>query len=300
VPAEVDAAVPEQRILEQSMRLTGGAVTGWAACRMHSAAFFDGLRRDGITPVPVPLNCGPLHQIRRVPGDDLHRDILLDEETTLVQGVRCTAVDRATFDAMRFAANLREAVVAMDMVAAAGLTSVARMREYVEPHRAWTGVPQCRDALALADEGSRSPQESRLRLVWILDAARPAPLVNRPVFDLTGQLLGYPDLLDPDAGVVGENDGEDHRTAVRQSSDVGREARFRDHHLEVLRVTGPDQRDRSQVIDPIDSAFRRSRRVPPGERTWTLVPPPWWPRVPSLDERLAQRDGSGIVLDAAS
>ena len=68
VPAMVDAGVPEQRILEQSMRLTGGAVTGWASCRLHGAAFFDGLRRDGRTLIPVPLNCGPLHQIRRLPG----------------------------------------------------------------------------------------------------------------------------------------------------------------------------------------------------------------------------------------
>lgn len=160
------------------------------------------------------------------------------------------------------------------------------MTEYVARHQAWTGVPQCRDALALADEGSRSPQEVRLRLVWVIDAARPAPLVNRPVFDLTGRLLGYPDLFDPEAGVVGEYDGEDHRGAARHSSDVGREARFRDHLLEVFRVTGPDMRDRSLVVDRIDSAFRRARQVPPGRRTWTLQPPPWWPKELSLDEQL--------------
>jgi hypothetical protein len=46
VPASVDGTLPEQRILEQSMRLrSGGAVTGWASCRMHGGAFFDGLRR---------------------------------------------------------------------------------------------------------------------------------------------------------------------------------------------------------------------------------------------------------------
>lgn len=287
VPSWVDERVPEQRILEQSMRLTGGAVTGWASCRMHSAAFFDGLGRDGQTLLPVPLNCGPLHQIRRLPGDAILRSILLPREIVEVQGVPCTVVDRATFDAMRFAHNVREAVVAVEMMAAAVLTSLARMSAYLVPHQAWTGVQQCRDALALADEGSRSPQESRLRLVWILDARRPRPLVNRPVFDRSGQLLGYPDLLDPEAGVVGEYDGEDHRDAVRHSSDVGREARFRDHELEVFRVTGPDMRDSSLLVDRITSAYRRAKRVPPHRRTWTLEPPAWWRRVPSLDERLA-------------
>jgi hypothetical protein len=243
---------------------------------MHRAAFFDGLRRDGRTPVPVPLNCGPLHQIRRLPGDDLLRDILLDDEIVLVDGVPCTSVLRATFDAMRFATSTREAVVALDMTAAASLVSLQRMREYVDAHPAWTGVPRAREAVALGDELSRSPQETRLRLVWQLDARRPRPVVNPPLFDLDGRLLGYPDLLDPVAGVVGEYDGEDHRDALRHSADVDREARFRDHDLEVFRVTGPDMSQALRVTNRIHAAYARARRVPPGRRTWTLVPPPHW------------------------
>ena len=290
VPAWVDAEVPEQRILEQSMRLTGGAVTGWASCRMHGAAFFDGLRRDGRTPLPVPLNCGPLHQIRRRPGDDLIRDHLVDDEIVIVCDVPCTVDDRATFDAMRFARDVREAVVALDMMAAARRTSPRRMQDYVDRHPAWTGVQQVRDAIVLADDGSRSPQETRFRLVWQLDAGLPRPLVNRPVFDLRGRLLGYPDLLDPVAGIVGEYDGADHRGASQHSSDVDREAGFRDHELEVVRVTGPDLRDVSRVTDRIQSSYRRAKHVPPERRTWTLHPPPWWTREATLDEILVARD----------
>jgi hypothetical protein len=290
VPSWVDATVPEQRILEQAVRLTGGAVTGWAACRLHGAAFFDGLRRDGRTLVPVPLNCGPLHQIRRQPGDDLRRDMLYDDEIVCIRGIPCTTPERATFDAVRYARDVREGVVALDMMAAARLTSVRRMTEYTGPHQAWTGVQQVRDALLLADELSRSPQESRLRLVWQVDAGRPRPLVNVPLFDLRGRLLGYPDLLDPDAGVVAEYDGEDHRDAVRHSSDVGREMVFRDHGLEVLRVTGPDLRDVPLVTDRIHSAYRRARWTPADSRTWTLQTPAWWPQTPGLDELLDQRD----------
>lgn len=290
VPVGTDSTVPEQRILEQGIRLTGGATTGWASCRMNGAAFFDGLRRDGRTPVPVPLNCGPLHQIRKMPGDDLIRDLIRPREIVVIGGVPCTVVLRATFDAMRYSRSVREAVVALDMMAAAKKVSPRRMALYLAAKQAWEGIQRCRDAVPLADEHSKSPQESRLRLVWVLDALRPRPLVNPPLFDLQGRLLGYPDLFDPEAGVVGEYDGEDHRDVTQHSSDVDREARFRDHDLEVFRVTGPDLRKVEPVVQRIHSAYRRAKRVPPERRTWTLTPPSWWPQPESLDELLDRCD----------
>lgn len=291
VPADTDSTVPEQRILEQSMRLrAGGAVTGWGGCRMHHAAFFDGLRRDGRTLIPVPLNCGPLHQIRKLPGDDLIRDLIRPWEIVLIAGVPCTVALRATFDAMRYARSVRGAVVALDMMAAAKRVSPRRMALYLSAKQGWEGIQQCRDAVPLADEHSRSPQESRLRLVWVLDALRPRPLVNPPLFDLNGRLLGYPDLIDPVAGVVGEYDGEDHRDVAQHSSDVDREGRFRDHGLEVFRVTGPDLRKVEPVVERIHSSYRRVKRVPPERRTWTLTPPPWWSPPESLDELLNRVD----------
>lgn len=53
VPATVDPVLVEQRIVEASAR--GGVVTAWAALRLHGGGFFDGLARDGRTPLPVPL-----------------------------------------------------------------------------------------------------------------------------------------------------------------------------------------------------------------------------------------------------
>jgi hypothetical protein len=184
------------------------------------------------------------------------------------------------------------------MMAAAGLTSIGPVSPYVEHHPAWTGVQQCRDALPLADELSRSPQETRLRLIWQLDARRPRPLVNPPVFDLEGTLLGYPDLLDVEAGVVGEYDGEDHRSALRHSSDVTREGLFRDHGLELFRVTGPDMRDPSLVVDRIHAAYRRAAAR--HDRSWTLDRPAWWPPSTSLDERLSLRESDPRNLRPAS
>ena len=74
-------------------------------------------------------------------------------------GIPCVRELRALFDAMRFASDRREAVAAMDMMAAALLVSIARMRGYVATHPGWRGVPQVSAALELASERSKSPNE---------------------------------------------------------------------------------------------------------------------------------------------
>lgn len=56
-----------------------------------------------------------------------------------------------------------------------------------------------------------------MRLIWVLDAILPPPSVNSPIYDLTGRLLGIADLLDLQAGVVGEFDGAEHRGARRHT-----------------------------------------------------------------------------------
>lgn len=286
VPDWVDDSRPEQRIMEQSVRLPfSGAVTGWAGCRLHGANFFDGLLTDGQTKIPVPLAIG-LGNIRRDDSISVSRDRLDPDEVRILHGIPCTVPARSLFDAMRWATGLREAAVNMDMMAAARVISIRRMTDYSQEHAGWQGVEQVGEALTLASERSRSPNETRVRLIWVLDAGLPPPLVNRPVFNLAGQLLGIADLLDVDAGVVGEFDGADHRSAHRHSSDVGREDGFRRHGLEVFRVTGPDIPHVSRVVDRMHGARSRAKWLPPAERRWTIEPPPWWRREPSLDELL--------------
>lgn len=291
VPSTVDPDLPEQRILEQAMRLPeDGAVTGWASCRMHGASFFDGLGRDGRTRLPVPLAVGPIAQVRALPGSVVMRDQLVSAEVATVQDVPCTRRGRALFDAMRTAADTREATVSMDMMAAAGLVSVEQMRTYLPQRSGWKGVGRVRAALDLADENSRSPSETRMRLVWQLDAGLPRPLVNQPVWDLAGRLLGYADLLDPVAGVVGEYDGADHRSARRHSQDVAREHRFRDVGLEFFKVTGPDMARVDMLVHRMLETRGRARWLPSQTRRWTLHPPPDWELEPSLEEQFAYRE----------
>lgn len=290
VPSTVDSTVPEQRILEQSVRLpAGGAVTGWAGLRMRRAGFFDGLAPDGRTQFPVPLAVGRGSKIR---GDDkvaLSREPLEHVRVELIRGVPCVEVSRSLFDEMRRLRDLREAVVAMDMAAAALLTSIRRMREFWKGHRSWRRASLVAQALDLASEDSRSPQETRVRLIWVLDACLPVPLVNQPIWDLDGNLLGIADLLDEEAGLVVEFDGADHRSATRHTRDVQRQYGFERHGLQVVRVTGLDVPQRARVRDRILFHRERALWLPPERRTWTLLAPPGREPDQTLDEYLEER-----------
>ena len=62
---------------------------------------------------------------------------------------------------------------------------------YVAAHPGWLGVPLARAALELADEHSRSPAETRMRLIWTQHAGLPRPLVNCEVFSRTAGCSGW-------------------------------------------------------------------------------------------------------------
>lgn len=277
VPSYVDAHRPEQRIIEASVLLPpGSAITGWASARLHGATFLDGLLPDGRTEIPVQFAVPPRGKVRRHDGIHPVRSALDPSEIVIVQGVPCTIPERAAFDAMRTAPDVREATVSVDMMMAALLTSIRRVRRYVDARPGWESVAMARAALDLADEDSRSPNETRMRQIWVLDAKLPRPLVNTHVWDLSGHLLGIADLLDEEAGVVGEFDGADHRRARQHSKDEDRAEGFRRHLLELFRVTGPDLPDRAKVVGRMRAARSRAKWLPQGSRSWTTTPPAGW------------------------
>lgn len=291
VPAGVSDDLPEQRIVEAAARLPAeGAVTGWAAGRLLGAGYLDGLAPDGVARLPVPLAIGARARLRRSPGVRLLRNALPDADVITALGVRCATPERAALDAVRLASTLVEQVVVLDMLMLGEVTSLERLRRYAAGHAGLPGVSALNRALDLADENSWSPNETRTRKVWVVDAGLPPPLVNRPIFDRRGRLLGYPDLLDEEAGLVCEFDGADHRRAARHSSDVGREAELRRHLLEVTRVTGPDLIVPDRVRSRLLEARSRARWLPEAERPWTATPPPGWAVVPPLEVRLVERE----------
>ena len=93
------------------------------------------------------------------------------------------------------------------------------------------------------------------------------------MFSTSGELLGIPDLLDPQAGLVVEYDGADHLTARRRHRDVRREEAFRDHGLDYLTVLAPDLHERERLARRMREARTRAEAtLDLRPRRWTLEP----------------------------
>jgi len=175
----------------------------------------------------------------------------------------------------------------LDMAAFSDLVSLAEAWAYAMTHPGWTGIGMARAAIALADENSWSPQETLMRLLWILDARLPPPLCNRPLFDRDGRHIGTPDFIDEEAGVIGEYDGPVHLTGKRRARDLRREEVYRRHGLEYFTMVAADHAIPGLVVDRMHSTRERAAFKAPSVRDWTLVPPAWWQPTHTVAQRRA-------------
>lgn len=293
VPADVDGDVPEQRIVEAAAVLPSfGGVTGWAGLRWLGAAWFGGLGA-GTTRIPVTLVISCL-DVRAQPGIAISHEQLRPSDLMVVDGLRVTVAKRSTLFEMRYAASVEAATVFADMAMQADVVSIEELRAYAATLGTWTGIPQAREALLLARENSWSPQETRLRLLWVL-AGLPEPRCNQPVFDLTGRHIGTPDLLDPVAGVVGEYEGIVHLDRRQRGVDVRREQAFQEVGLECFPVVAADWSDRAAIAARIRSAYARAATRPVSERRWTIEQPSWWVPTDTVERRRALSDAERSI-----
>jgi hypothetical protein len=288
LPVDLELRQPEQRIVEAGVLLPAyGGVTGWAALHWLDAPWFNGLREDGETTRPVDL--AVRHgDIRSQPGIHVTSERLTGSEFVVVDGLSVSTPVRSVLFEMRYARNDRAAVVALDMASAADLVSIDEAAAFATPGlNGWIGIPKARWAIGMANENSWSPQEVYLRLHWILDAGFPTPLCNHPVFDRSGRHLGTPDVLDVEAGVVGEYDGALHLEGRRRAADLRREDAFRGVGLEFFTMVAADKADPDRIVQRMCDTRARARWEAETSRAWTAVPPPWW--VPTVT--VAQRRG---------
>jgi hypothetical protein len=295
VPSWTDPTLVEQRIVEAAAVASSGAgyVTGWAALRWLGGRWFEGRSADG---EPLPVDLAMRRYIRPQPGIAICEEGIDQRTVRILDGLPITNAVRSVAFAMRYANDVRAAVQVFDMAAFNDLVSWQEMTSYagMAPRlnlSSWTGMPQYREAMGFADENTWSPQEVTMRLIWQRDAGLPRPLMNTPVFDLSGRHIGTPDLLDVEAGVVGEYNGELHLEGTRRAIDVRREEAFRNVGLECFTMLAGDSANRPLMAARMIAARDRAGWIPEGRRAWTIVPPPWWIQTLTVDQRRSLSEG---------
>lgn len=272
LPTSVDRTAAQQRIVEEAARLpAGGAVTGWASCLLHGAAWLDGLAPDGRTPLPVALAVGPRGGVRKTSGISVSFERLPEWEVWVRYGVRVTRPERAVFDEMR-RHGCREALVVLESALAGRITSLERVGAYAARHGSARRFDRVAWALPRARGGARSPLEVRVRTTAEEDAGYGRLLVNRVVETLDGVRIGEVDLIDEESGTPIEVDGAEHREADRQAWDITKEDALRRVGLETARVTSSQARVPGTLIERLVAVRARSRFIPTGERAWRLRP----------------------------
>ena len=294
VPSEVDGDDVDQRIAEAAVLLPDyGGLTGWSALHWSGAAWFDGSLRDGSRRA---VELAVMHgEIRSQPGIRVTSERLPPRDLSEHDGFSITSHVRSVCFEMRYADSERAAVVILDMAAMFDLVSIDEVAAYVAGLNGWTGVGRCRVAVVLANENSWSAMETLMRLIWVLDAGFPPPRCNQPVFDRQGRHIGTPDIIDIEAGVVGQYNGKLHLEGGRNAKDLQTEAAYRRAGLECFTMVAADQRlPETTVIPRMEEARQRARFEAENTRRWTVDPPPWWTLTTTVAARRAlsarQRD----------
>ncbi len=262
-----------------------GGVTGWAALRWAGGSWFSGESATGEA-VDVCLATGGA-DVRPQAGIAISAESLGPDELTEIEGVPLTTAVRSVAFEMRHASRVRDAVVVADMAAYDDLVSLAELSAYLESELPRTGIIQAREAVSLARENAWSPQEVATRLFWEVQLGLPQLLCNVPVFDVSGRHLLTPDLLEVEAGVVVDYNGELHLDPARRRADRNREELLRDIGLELVEVVAKD------LAEPttLEARMTRARAVGLARasslRRWTVEQPGWWTDTSTVEARRA-------------
>ncbi len=204
---------------------------------------------------------------------------VLDQDVVKLGGLPVLSPLRTCFDLIR-ERLLVESVVVADAFAWAGAIDLTTLAVYANDRRRWPRVREARVAISLAHAGARSPGESRLRMIPVL-AGLPEPLVNVPLLDAGGRVLGVPDLtlIGPHGRRVGaEYDGGYHDVGEQPSADRRRGNRVVLGDLPLLRYDAQSLAlERETVLAQLSAAIgvrppnpldERDFRRPQRSRAW--------------------------------
>ncbi len=288
---------PTQRILDVTLLVPkAGAIGGWAAAFVCGVDHLDGRDPYLMAPLPILVYQGKDTGRQTIAGVTFSREQLPPSDVEQLHGTTWTTRLRTAFDGGRLAPCLAEGVAFVDACAHHRLVDLEELGAYTADHPRWRGVEQARLAVSLADPAARNPWESRLRMCYMLEADLPRPEVNRPLFDRDGNLLGMPDLLDEEAALAVEFDGEGHRRRRQHRGDNVREEGFESAGLTVVRADSLDLRDhRPELIRRLHSGRHRGLRRDRGYDSWTTVEPQWWLDAYGTDGLLTDGEKAAIL-----
>jgi hypothetical protein len=236
-----------------------------ARARMPETAAFSGLTAGWLH----GLDVAPTEPIEVIlPGDgegwerggvSVRRAALDACEVVVRRGFRTTSLVRTLSDLNR-KLSLVEAVVITDMALHAGLIHRAQLSEWVDRRAGRKGVAEERLLLAVAEGGSESPMESRLRMLLVLNGL-PRPEVQVTLRDKAGSFLGRPDLYYRDHRLGIEYDGETHRASLVE--DNRRQNRLLLARIRLLRFTAADVLRRpDSVVTQVRNALTQAHPKP--------------------------------------
>jgi len=281
--------LPSPRLLDEALLVSGDTdvrvaavrrlipievpLGGWAALRWLGVDALDGRTGPaGATLLPITVCTGPVGRLRSRPGLVVDRSTILAIDLVEHAGVLVTSAERSCLDIMRFH-GVEAGLVAADSTVRAGLTTRERLTAVLARMCGLKGVPQARLAVSLVDGRAESSPESRLRYVWVVEAGLPVPLVNPVVLDLDGRFVARTDLVDPEAGTVGEYDGSQHRELAQHTADNVREEDVEGLNLEVTRSTSLDLwPHRRRLVARLQAAHRRGTARDRAKDSWILRP----------------------------
>jgi hypothetical protein len=181
-----------------------GVIAGVAASALHGAQWVD-------ADIPIEL----IWDYGRSPsGLVVRNETLGTDEITRVAGLPVTARVRTAFDLGRYLPR-DEAIARLDSLMHSQVFSIEDVLLLANRYRGARGVKALRAVLPLVDGGAASPQETRLRLLYI-DAGLPTPTTQIPIVEGRGKVVRWADMGWEEFMVVSEYDGDLHRTNRRK------------------------------------------------------------------------------------
>ncbi|MCV7345135.1 hypothetical protein [Mycolicibacterium rhodesiae] len=178
-------------------------ITGVAASGLYGANWVD--------PHTTIELISPRHA-RPQPGLAIRQESIAADEITTVSGIPVVVRARAAFDLGRHLPR-GEAVARLDALMRNQVFSTEDVLILTKRYPGVRGMKRLADVLPLIDGGAASPQETRLRLLYV-DAGLPRPTTQVPVLD-GWEAVRILDMAWEEFRVGSEYDGDVHRTNRR-------------------------------------------------------------------------------------